>query len=121
MRNVLIVPREMNKWSVAKVASELGITSDEYQKLESGEGRITIKIAQDLGELYNIAPEYFLSNESKVINYNTGTFSKGIIHAVTFLEGKEDKLASDEMNNLLKEQKKQIEALQDELVRLRKK
>lgn len=114
MRNTLIVTREMKKWSPPQVASELGITSDEYQRLENGEGLMTIKIAQKLGELYDISPEYFLNNEAKVINYNTGTFSKGVIHAVTFHENKESESG-------IKDLIKIIESLKSELAKSKKK
>ena len=63
------------------VAAHLGISNDEYLKLESVEIRSTPEQAKSLSDLFNIDPKYFLTDDYSVVNHNTGPHShSGPIH-----------------------------------------
>jgi transcriptional regulator with XRE-family HTH domain len=70
MNKSLIFAREIKKWSIAKLVSELG--EPDYGKYESGELLVTNELADKLGHLYEVAPDYFLETDIPMINFNEG-------------------------------------------------
>lgn len=88
MNNVLCAVRNNFNFKPEDVAERLGISIDEYKKLESGEIQINIERAKRLGEIFNIDPELFLSNDSKIVNYNLGDHSHGnmILHPKQYID-----------------------------------
>jgi transcriptional regulator with XRE-family HTH domain len=59
------------------VANVLNINQKTYSNLESGKTKLTLERIQQLSEFYHVKPDYFLSEELPVINYNTGPNSHG--------------------------------------------
>jgi transcriptional regulator with XRE-family HTH domain len=74
---IMRILRESNDYSQEYVADYLGINQKTYSNLEAGKSKLTIDRIQKLAELYHVLPEYFLSEELPVINYNTGPNSHG--------------------------------------------
>lgn len=108
--------RKYRNWEEKDVANELALTIQDYQALENGEVRTDINTAQKLSDLYLVPIEYFLSDESIIINYNSGSGShsnSGYIH--TYNNNCEMvKLLFDK----LEEQNKLIVILQKEISRV---
>lgn len=69
--------RESKNYSQDYVANKLGINQNAYSKLENGKVKITLERIRQLAEIYNVKPEYFLSTDLPVINYNIGPNSHG--------------------------------------------
>ena len=63
--------------SAEYVADVLNINQKTYSNLESGKSKLTVDRIQQLAELYHVKPDYFLSEDLPVINYNSGPNSHG--------------------------------------------
>ena len=74
---IMRILRESKDYSQEYVADYLNINQKTYSNLEAGKSKLTIDRIQKLAELYHVQPEYFLSEELPVINYNTGPNSHG--------------------------------------------
>lgn len=74
---VLCAVRENSNLAPEDISERLNMPLAEYLQLENGEKRITIDIAIKLGEIFNVAPEYFLIMPTQVVNYNAGENSHG--------------------------------------------
>jgi plasmid maintenance system antidote protein VapI len=70
------------------VAERINMSQKEYKSILSGEKMITIDLAKKFGEVFNIAPELFLQDESRVSHYNTGanSHSNMVYGASTYID-----------------------------------
>ncbi len=73
---------------------------------------------QQLAEFYNVQPDYFLSEELPVINYNTGNYSRAIIGTTNYHEKPE--ITFELYERILKEKDIQISYLIQQLDLLKK-
>lgn len=89
MNHSLFLLRKSHKLAKDQVAAQLNTTVDDYSKLETGENKLSLEQAKLLSELYNIDPKHLLANDNSVVNYNIGTYSRAIINAENYYEGKE--------------------------------
>lgn len=81
MRTKQFLLRLSHGYAEDHVSAHLNISKEDYTKLESGEKKLTADQAKSLGELYNLDPQYFLSDDYSVVNHNNGTHShSGPIH-----------------------------------------
>ncbi|WP_026968027.1 helix-turn-helix domain-containing protein [Algoriphagus terrigena] len=76
-QKIMRILRESNDYSQEYVANVLDITQKTYSNLESGKSKLTVERIHQLADLYHVKPDYFLSEELPVINYNTGPNSHG--------------------------------------------
>lgn len=74
---IMRILRESQDYSQEYVADVLSINQKTYSNLEAGKSKLTVERIQKLAKLYNVKPDYFLSEELPVINYNTGPNSHG--------------------------------------------
>lgn len=74
---IMKILRESRNFSQEYIAGKLGINQNAYSKLENGKVKITLERIRQLAEIYNVKPEYFLSIDLPVINYNIGPNSHG--------------------------------------------
>lgn len=74
-----------------QVAAQLDLSIDDYTQLESGEYKLNAQQAELLSELYNIEPRHLLAESNPVVNYNIGTYSRGITNVQNYYEGSEDR------------------------------
>jgi transcriptional regulator with XRE-family HTH domain len=115
---VLKILREQNNYSQEYVASILNISQNTYSNLEAGRSKLTVDRVKLLAELYKIEPEYFVSDDLPIVNYNTGTYSKGIVNSERYHEGSESQ--KELYSKLLMEKDEQNQLLRSELNELRK-
>lgn len=76
-QKIMRILRESKDYSQEYVADVLNINQKTYSNLESGKSKLTVERIQQLAELYHVKPDYFLSEELPVINYNSGPNSHG--------------------------------------------
>lgn len=76
-QKIMRILRESKDYSQEYVADVLNINQKTYSSLESGKSKITVERINQLADLYHVKPDYFLSEELPVINYNTGPNSHG--------------------------------------------
>ncbi len=84
--SIMKILREAKGYSQDYVGSILGIEQNTYSKLENGQIRLTADRIYKLAELYDVVPELFVSKELPIVNFNTGSFSKGIINTEKYNE-----------------------------------
>lgn len=116
--------REHYDYSQEYVANELDISQSTYFKLESGQTRLTVERAKQLSRFYNIAPEYFLSDDCTFIHLGKDN-SFGPIQNNTnkYVDEESNTLYKkllDEKDKRLLEKETQIQELNTELKELRK-
>jgi transcriptional regulator with XRE-family HTH domain len=116
---IMRVLREVNGYTQEYIASELGINQNTYSKLESGQTRLTVDRVKKLAELYNVSPEYFLSEEAPIINYNTGARSKAIINTQNYHDSNEQRSVHKLYEKLLLDKDQTIEFLKTEINEMR--
>jgi transcriptional regulator with XRE-family HTH domain len=116
---IMRVLREANGYTQEYIASELGINQNTYSKLESGQTRLTVDRVKKLAELYNVSPEYFLSEEAPIINYNTGARSKAIINTQNYHDSDEQRSVHKLYEKLLLDKDQTIEFLKTEINEMR--
>lgn len=113
---IMRILREVNGYTQEYIASELGINQNTYSKLESGQTRLTVDRVKKLAELYKVDSEYFLADETPVINYNTGVNSHGgPIHTYN---SNDSELIKNLYDQLLEEKNEKIKILQTELANM---
>tara|TARA_R110002020_G_scaffold88891_1_gene217700 strand:+ start:421 stop:819 length:399 start_codon:yes stop_codon:yes gene_type:complete len=76
-QKIMRILRESQDYSQEYVADVLNINQKTYSNLESGKSKLTVDRIHQLADLYHVKPDYFLSDELPVINYNTGPNSHG--------------------------------------------
>ncbi|WPR77392.1 helix-turn-helix transcriptional regulator [Algoriphagus sp. NG3] len=108
--------RESNDYSQEYVADVLDIAQKTYSNLESGKSKLTLDRIHQLSKLYHVKPDYFLSEELPIVNYNTGDFSRSIIATKSYHEGHSGKFHQD----IIKEKEVQISRLIEELAYIKK-
>jgi len=74
---IMKILRESRNFSQEYIAGKLGINQNAYSKLENGKVKITVERIRQLAKIYEVKPEYFLSIDLPVINYNIGPNSHG--------------------------------------------
>tara|TARA_R110002020_G_scaffold55420_2_gene153773 strand:+ start:548 stop:949 length:402 start_codon:yes stop_codon:yes gene_type:complete len=111
--------RESNEYSQEYVANVLNISQKTYSSLESGKTKITLNRIQELADLYKVKPEYFLSEDLPIVNYNTGTYSRSVI-AKNSYEEKNDVQSQQLFERIIKEKEIHISHLVEELAQLKK-
>ena len=116
---IMRVLREANGYTQEYIASELGINQNTYSKLESGQTRLTVDRVKKLAELYNVSPEYFLSEEAPIINYNTGARSKAIINTQNYHDSHDQRSVHKLYEKLLLDKDQTIEFLKAEINEMR--
>lgn len=116
---IMKVLRDVNGYTQEYIASELGINQNTYSKLESGQTKLTVDRVKRLAELYNVDPDYFLSEDAPIINYNSGSKSRSIINTQNYHDNQEAKALDKLYEKLLSEKDKQIELLKSELLEIR--
>lgn len=119
-QKIMRILRESRDYSQEYVANILNINQKTYSNLESGKSKLTLDRINQLADLYNVKPDYFLSNELPVINFNnTGPKSNsnsGYIH--TYINDKDshdrfyERLLA-EKEHLIKEKESQISTLKE--------
>ena len=117
-QKIMRILRESKDYSQEYVANVLNISQKTYSSIELGKSKLTVQRIQQLAELYNVKPEYFLSEELPVINYNTGPNSHGgnfetynnNIGATDFLKSVYEKML-EEKNHTINNLEGQIEKL----------
>ncbi|HEY9004719.1 MAG TPA: helix-turn-helix transcriptional regulator [Ohtaekwangia sp.] len=90
MSNLLVLLRKSHKFEKDQVAAQLDLSIEEYDQLESGQFKLNPQQAELLSELYNIEPRHLLADNTPVVNYNIGTYSRGITNVQNYFEGSED-------------------------------
>jgi transcriptional regulator with XRE-family HTH domain len=100
------------------VANVLNINQKTYSNLESGKTKLTLERIQQLSEFYHVKPDYFLSEELPVINYNSGNYSRSIIATRTYNENQD--VPTDFYERMINEKDIQISFLIKELESLKK-
>ncbi|MCU0337657.1 MAG: hypothetical protein MUF12_07320 [Sediminibacterium sp.] len=73
-----------------QVAAQLDISIDDYTQMESGENKLTPVQAEQLSALYNIEARHLLAESNPVVNYNIGTYSRGITNVQNYYESSEN-------------------------------
>lgn len=76
-QKIMRILRESQDYSQEYVADVLNINQKTYSNLESGKSKLTVDRIQQLADLYHVKPDYFLSQDLPVINYNSGPNSHG--------------------------------------------
>ncbi|MDO8965737.1 helix-turn-helix domain-containing protein [Algoriphagus sp.] len=76
-QKIMRILRESKEYSQEYVANVLNINQKTYSSIESGKSKLTVERINQLADLYHVKPDYFLSEELPVINYNTGPNSHG--------------------------------------------
>jgi transcriptional regulator with XRE-family HTH domain len=81
----LILLRLYRGWEQQDVATELSLTLEEYQLLETAKERVTKDVALKLSDLYRVPPQLFLEHEqgihfSFIYSHNTFNGSNGYVH-----------------------------------------
>lgn len=119
-QKIMRILRESKEYSQEYVANVLNINQKTYSSIESGKSKLTVERINQLADLYKVKPDYFLSEELPVINFNnTGPKSNsnsGYIH--TYINDKDSHdtfyerlLAEKEI--LIKEKETQITTLKE--------
>ncbi|MFC4875069.1 helix-turn-helix domain-containing protein [Negadavirga shengliensis] len=118
-QKIMRILRESNDYSQEYVANVLDINQKTYSNLESGKTKLTLERINQLADFYKVKPEYFLSDELPVINYNnTGPKSNsnsGYIHTYINEKNSEslyERLLS-EKDHIIKEKDDQIKLLKE--------
>lgn len=117
-QKIMRILRESRDYSQEYVANVLDMNQKTYSNLESGKTKLTLDRIQQLAEFYHVKPDYFLSDELPVINYNTGEKSNsnsGYIHnyiSETSKESLYERLIS-EKDQIIKEKDHQINLLKE--------
>lgn len=89
MSNLLILLRKSHKFAKDQVAAQLDLSIEDYEQLEEGQFKLNSKQAELLSELYHIEPRHLLADNTPVVNYNIGTYSRGITNVENYFEGSE--------------------------------
>ncbi len=76
-QKIMRILRESKDYSQEYVADVLNINQKTYSSLESGKSKLTVDRIHQLADLYHVKPDYFLSEDLPVINYNSGPNSHG--------------------------------------------
>ena len=100
------------------MADVLNINQKTYSNLESGKSKLTVDRIQQLADFYHVKPDYFLSEELPVVNYNTGNYSRSIIASKNYVEKKD--MPNDLYERMINEKDIQISFLINELENLKK-
>lgn len=117
-QKIMRILRESRDYSQEYVANILNINQKTYSNLESGKSKLTLERIQQLAEFYHVKPDYFLSEELPIINYNTGNYSRSIVAARIYNENKD---APDKLyERIIDEKDIQIKFLINELEALKK-
>lgn len=111
---IMRILRDSNDYSQEYVASVLNINQKTYSSIESGKSKLTLQRIKQLADLYHVKPDYFLSEELPVVNYNTGTYSRSIITQNSY-EGKATEKSEKLFERIIKEKDTQITFLIKEL------
>jgi transcriptional regulator with XRE-family HTH domain len=106
MNYTLYVARKAKGWSVSQAASETGILLPIYKTLESGELIIKTDTAEKLSTAYGAEPSAFLASEGRIVNYNDGDHSKGIVNSETFHENWDSNFTKEIFEKMQKERDK---------------
>lgn len=90
MGNLLVLLRKSHKLEKDQVAAQLDLSVEEYTQMESEGHKLTSAQAELLSELYNIEARHLLAESNPVVNYNIGTYSRGITNVQNYYEGLEN-------------------------------
>ena len=107
--------RESQDFSQEYVAFKLDMHQRTYSNLESGKTKLTIDRIQKLAELYQVEPEYFLSEELPVINYNTGPNSHGGVFETYNNDSGKLEFMRELYEKLLRDKNERILQLEDQI------
>ncbi|MFD2034672.1 helix-turn-helix domain-containing protein [Belliella marina] len=117
-QKIMRILRESRDFSQEYVANVLDVNQKTYSNLESGKTKLTLERIQQLAEFYHVKPDYFLSEDLPIINYNTGEYSRSIISPNKYQEAKEN--FSEFYERIIKEKDIHIAYLIKELESLKK-
>lgn len=110
MNHKLLSLRRGDNWTEYYVAKQLGLSQKEYSLLEHGQAKLSVDCANKLGVLYDIEPEYFLSNDTPIVNFYGKSYARNLIHHVSnFYDNSGMKELYEQR---IAEQARQIETLQ---------
>ena len=107
---IMRVLRESKSYTQEYVGDYLGIEQNTYSKLEAGHIRLTTDQVKKLAELYQVAPDYFLSEELQITN-NSREGNSEYKTGITALQALYDKIVANK--------DEQIKALRDDLTATR--
>ena len=118
-QKIMRILRESRDYSQEYVANILNINQKTYSNLESGKSKLTLDRINQLAEFYHVNPDYFLSEELPVINFNNigpkSNSNSGYIH--TYINDKNSDSFYErlliEKENLIKEKDSQITILKE--------
>ncbi|MCH7409921.1 helix-turn-helix transcriptional regulator [Belliella sp. DSM 111904] len=117
-QKIMRILRESKDFSQEYVANVLDINQKTYSNLESGKTKLTLERIKQLAEFYHIKPEYFLSNQLPIINYNNSKINSQDSELFpNLLDTQKAKLFYEkiifEKEKIIKEKDKQIIILMD--------
>lgn len=117
-QKIMRILRESRDYSQEYVANVLNINQKTYSNLESGKTKLTLDRIQQLSEFYHVKPDYFLSDELPVINYNTGPNSHGGVYETYNNNFGEIELVKKVYDQLLHDKNQRIIQLENQVTKL---
>jgi transcriptional regulator with XRE-family HTH domain len=95
--------RELKNISLPHLASEIGISTSEYEKMELGEAEVTYTKLNQIAEVFGMTTDEIISyNEQMVFNVMHNQTGNGFVVNKGINEG-EKKLYEDQINTLKEE------------------
>jgi len=117
-QKIMRILRESRDYSQEYVANVLDINQKTYSNLESGKTKLTLERINQLAEFYQVKPEYFLSEDLPVINYNNGPNSHGGIFKTYTNNSGESEFLKEIYEKLLFEKNERIIQLEKQIEKL---
>lgn len=117
-QKIMRILRESRDYSQEYVANILNINQKTYSNLESGKSKLTLDRINQLAEFYHVKPDYFLSEELPVINYNSGPNSHGGVFEIYNNNLGAEAFIKEMYEKLLEDKNKQINYLENQISKL---
>lgn len=117
-QKIMRILRESRDYSQEYVANVLNMNQKTYSNLESGKTKLTLDRIQQLAEFYHVKPDYFLSEELPVINYNTGPNSHGGVYETYNNNFGELEIVSKIYDQMINDKNQRILQLENQVLKL---
>jgi transcriptional regulator with XRE-family HTH domain len=117
-QKIMRILRESRDYSQEYVANVLNINQKTYSNLESGKTKMTLERIQQLADFYHVKPDYFLSEELPVINYNNGPNSHGGVYETYNNNFGEFEIMKKVYDQLLNDKNQRIIQLENQVSKL---
>jgi DNA-binding XRE family transcriptional regulator len=122
--NRLKLFRETYDYTQEKVATHLGIAQNTYSKIELGQIKLSVDHAKKLAILYEVTIGDILSQESNVVNFQTGSTNNGSANGYVQNLHSTEKVVLDQMlalkDQIISSKEQTIGELQNEITFLKK-